>query len=55
MIVSVETTEVDCDFSGADWLCGWTDVSEGANHWTPAPTGYTGNQYGTYSLMGFES
>ena len=48
VLVLVDSNELSCEFSGVDWLCGWSDVSEGANHWTLALTGYTGHQDGTY-------
>ena len=39
----VTTDDVACEFSDVlNWLCGWTDVSEGPYHWAPASTGYTG-------------
>ena len=47
---SVTTTDVACDFSGSDWLCGWTDISEGHSHWLPSPAGYTRASEGEFSV-----
>jgi hypothetical protein len=26
---------LECGFTGEEWLCGWTDVSGGSEHWMP--------------------
>ena len=41
VIFAVTNSGLSCEFSGADWLCGWTDISEGYSHWQPLNFGYT--------------